>query len=107
MSAPSIQVVKIGGSLVSRPDFVPVLRQWLARKQQSEPQSHFVLVVGGGPLDAAVDRELDGIVRKAMAPDAEARYESATAFATDLELYVAGRTVNAVQPSWPGNYART
>ncbi|MCO5166464.1 MAG: protein kinase [Planctomycetes bacterium] len=42
-----------------------------------------------------VDPELDAIARKALAPDAEARYPTADAFATDLRNYLEGRNVSA------------
>lgn len=55
---PEIEVVKIGGSLLSRNDFVPALQQTWLRLQTAEPGRHFVLLVGGGEL-VDVLRKLD------------------------------------------------
>lgn len=43
-------VVKIGGSLLSRPDFAASMTRWLQEARQGEPAALFVLLVGGGEL---------------------------------------------------------
>ncbi len=53
-----VEVVKVGGSLIGRQDFVPALRTWLRGRVVSDPNCHLVLVVGGGPLVDAL-RVLD------------------------------------------------
>jgi aspartokinase-like uncharacterized kinase len=52
-------VVKIGGSLLSSPHLPQRLRAWLATQSTSHPETHFVLIVGGGRWVDNV-RELDG-----------------------------------------------
>lgn len=46
----AIHVVKIGGSLLTRTDFVPALRRWINDECTANPASHLVLLVGGGAL---------------------------------------------------------
>jgi 5-(aminomethyl)-3-furanmethanol phosphate kinase len=48
MSGPRVSVVKIGGSLLTRPDLSQRLRAWLMNEQTSHPPTHFVLIAGGG-----------------------------------------------------------
>ncbi|QDU56502.1 amino acid kinase family protein [Aeoliella mucimassa] len=43
---PALEVVKLGGSLLARPDLVPAVRAWLADNQDRP----VVFVVGGGSL---------------------------------------------------------
>lgn len=58
MASPEIVIVKVGGSLLERPDLLSALGAWLSRL---DSRSHQVLIVGGGP---AVDglRRLDDIL---------------------------------------------
>jgi eukaryotic-like serine/threonine-protein kinase len=49
-------------------------------------------------LRLEVDRELEGIIQKAMHVDPECRYASASALAEDLDRFVAGRTVAVAPP---------
>ncbi|MGI9456746.1 MAG: hypothetical protein ACR2NU_09300 [Aeoliella sp.] len=58
MSTSIIEVVKVGGSLVGQPDFVPALQNWLLDRSRQHSNFHQVLVVGGGPFVAAL-RQLD------------------------------------------------
>lgn len=48
MASPA--VVKIGGSLLKRPDFSEAIDGWLEETKISRPDSHFILLVGGGEL---------------------------------------------------------
>ncbi len=43
-------VVKIGGSLLKRPDFSEAIAGWLEEAKISRPESHLFLLVGGGEL---------------------------------------------------------
>ncbi len=58
MSETNSQVLKVGGSLVTQPDFVAALRAWLKAQQRTDPARHFVLLVGGGVLVDGL-RQLD------------------------------------------------
>lgn len=55
----AVHVVKVGGSLVTRDDFIPSLRGWVNR-QLEMTATHLVLLIGGGPLVDAL-RELDAL----------------------------------------------
>lgn len=46
-------------------------------------------------ITSSIDRDLDGIVQKALAKDPESRYQSAEAFDDDLEAWLDGRPVTA------------
>ncbi|QDU88743.1 Amino acid kinase family protein [Pirellulimonas nuda] len=46
-------IVKIGGSLLRRPDCSAAMKRWLDAALLASPSSHFLLLVGGGEL---VDR---------------------------------------------------
>jgi aspartokinase-like uncharacterized kinase len=51
-------VAKIGGSLLSKADLAVQLRKWLDAELAAHPDTHYVLIVGGGPLVDAI-REID------------------------------------------------
>lgn len=59
MSRLHVEVIKIGGSLFSRPDFVPAMQRLLHDYQRDCKPGHRVFIVGGGPLVDAL-RGLDG-----------------------------------------------
>lgn len=71
MSGVEVEVIKLGGSLVSRRDFVPAVCEWLEQQQASRPEDHRVLLVGGGPLVETL-RQLDAL-RAISASDAHWR----------------------------------
>lgn len=53
------RVIKVGGSLLERPDLQDALTRWISRQPSGEPSSiENLVVVGGGPLVDAV-RDLD------------------------------------------------
>lgn len=58
MTRPRLAVVKVGGSLLTAPQFLERLRAWLAGTTMAQPGTHFVLIVGGGQWVEAV-RQLD------------------------------------------------
>jgi 5-(aminomethyl)-3-furanmethanol phosphate kinase len=58
MTRTSITVAKVGGSLLSGRGFEQRLRDWIAAEKSARPETHLVLVVGGGKWVDAV-RELD------------------------------------------------
>lgn len=62
MSKAPLEVIKVGGSLVTRDDFAPALRNWLAVHSAERPGRRRVLLVGGGPLVDAL-RGLDAVQR--------------------------------------------
>src|SRR5205085_11196184 len=52
-----------------------------------------------GELAPELRRELDWLVMKALEKDRDRRYESASAFAADVERYLADEPVEACPPS--------
>jgi aspartokinase-like uncharacterized kinase len=58
MNTCRISVVKVGGSLLTNADLPRLLRRWLVAQQAARHDTHYVLIVGGGPLVDAV-REID------------------------------------------------
>lgn len=54
----SIEVIKIGGSLLTRADFVPAMRRLLHEHSDSGETLHRVFIVGGGALVETL-RQLD------------------------------------------------
>lgn len=52
------------------------------------------------PRPKGVDADLEAVLLRALAKDREARYDSAGAFAADLERYLAGEPVQARPPSF-------
>lgn len=86
----AIEVAKIGGSLLTRGDFVPAIRHWLDARIQMQPGGHRVLLVGGGPLVDAL-RQLDG---STPLDDSDAHWRA-------IELMqIAGRIVGSWLPEW-------
>jgi len=55
-----ICVVKVGGSLLAQPQLAERLQSWLDADSAERPQTHHVLLVGGGKLVDAV-REIDAV----------------------------------------------
>jgi 5-(aminomethyl)-3-furanmethanol phosphate kinase len=53
-----ISVVKVGGSLLAVSDLASRLRDWISTESATHPDTHFVMVVGGGRLADAI-REID------------------------------------------------
>lgn len=91
MNRTKIEVVKIGGSLLIRADFVASFRNWLCERRHSNPMNHFVLVAGGGLL-------VDGLRRyHAANPLGE---NAAHWLAINL-MEVSGRTVASWMPELP------
>ena len=58
MTRARVTVVKVGGSLFESAELPRRLRAWLAAEAAAHPDTHFVLVVGGGKLVDAI-REID------------------------------------------------
>jgi aspartokinase-like uncharacterized kinase len=58
MSRCRICVAKIGGSLLSTMDLQPRLRKWLRREMATQPDTHYLLIAGGGKLVDSV-RDID------------------------------------------------
>jgi len=58
MTKPPVSVVKIGGSLLQAADFPRRFQVWLDVKSVANPDTHFVLVAGGGPWVEGI-RQLD------------------------------------------------
>ncbi|WP_442481411.1 amino acid kinase family protein [Aeoliella sp. SH292] len=87
MASPEIVVVKVGGSLLERPDLLRALGAWLSGL---DSQSHQVLVVGGGP---AVDglRRLNDILQL---EDHDTHWQAIRL------MQLAGRAVGSRAP-WP------
>ena len=85
-----IHVVKIGGSLLTRPDVVGALRQWMEAQEVVGPGIHRVMIVGGGALVNAL-RDLDG--------QHPLNVEVSHWMAIDL-MEVAGRIVSHWIPEW-------
>ena len=54
----TVEVIKVGGSLVGRASFVDDLRRWLEDESHRLPDTHRVLLVGGGPWVESL-RQLD------------------------------------------------
>lgn len=54
----AVHVVKVGGSLLTRGDFVTALQEWVKRQLEGAAPSHLILLVGGGPLVDSL-REID------------------------------------------------
>jgi len=48
MSSVHVSVVKVGGSLLTLADLPQRLRRWLSEQSTSYPESHIVLITGGG-----------------------------------------------------------
>lgn len=91
MERVSIEVIKIGGSLLKHSNFVSALQRWLANSDSAGGSVHRVLLVGGGPLVDAL-RELD--VRHPL--------PSATAHWRAIELMnVTGQLVSDWLPDIP------
>lgn len=87
----ALHVVKIGGSLLVREDFVPAIRGWVCRRLEADQGIHLVLLVGGGPLVDSL-RQLDRL----RPTDQELVHWTA------IELMeVAGRLVGDWIPEWP------
>jgi WD40 repeat protein len=59
--------------------------------------------VGPWPRTSPIKRDLRTIIQKAMATDAKARYQNATAMAEDLERFLDGRPILA-RPATPLDY---
>jgi len=53
-----VEVVKIGGSLLARDDFVPAMKRRISKLRNDHPARHHVFVVGGGDL-VEVLRKID------------------------------------------------
>lgn len=87
----AIEVVKVGGSLLTRDDFVPAMRRWLEQASRSQPAVHRVLIVGGGALVDAL-RTLDATTP--IDPDA-AHWQAVRL------MQVAGMVVGNWLPEWP------
>jgi aspartokinase-like uncharacterized kinase len=87
MANGEIVVVKVGGSLLERPDLMRALRAWL---RGLDPTSHQVLVVGGGPA-------VDGLRRL---HDILALKDQDTHWQAIRMMELAGRSVGSRSP-WP------
>jgi 5-(aminomethyl)-3-furanmethanol phosphate kinase len=53
-----VSVAKIGGSLLSKADLAAQLRKWFDAELATHPETHYVLIVGGGRLVDRI-REID------------------------------------------------
>ena len=58
MSRSRICVAKVGGSLLSSADLSRRLQMWLSLEMAAHPDTHYLLIVGGGKLVDAI-REID------------------------------------------------
>jgi aspartokinase-like uncharacterized kinase len=56
--AVAAHVVKVGGSLLERDGIVPALARWVSDCQRDDPESHLVMLIGGGTLVEAL-RDID------------------------------------------------
>ena len=68
---------------------VPTLLKAIESEAPARPSS----------LDPRLDREVDTIVRKAMARDRDQRYRTVEALSRDLRRYLAGEPIEALPPS--------
>jgi 5-(aminomethyl)-3-furanmethanol phosphate kinase len=88
MSRCRVCVAKIGGSLFTAADFSRRLTKWLSSEMAVHPDTHYVLIAGGGKLVEAI-REIDRV--------SPLDSESAHWICIDL-MSVAARVVGATLP---------
>ncbi len=96
MNESRVCVAKLGGSLLASNELAPRLQRWLAVEMAAHGDTHYVLVVGGGPLVDAV-RNLD----------AQHNFDTVAAHWACVELMdVTARLVAAMLPDVPveGDY---